>query len=179
MQASLRRCTCDFRKRPEPSCNSQTRRPRGRTIPISRRSTFSSQSWRRGMTLAPRCSARGIDSSELRREIARASAAGLGDGTSRAKSIVEEAIKVAQELNYTEVDSAHLLFSLLNDQTSLACRTLVGLGANLDQLRSEILERLPPGSASELAHRKSLEVRLQNHPRASTQAAHRTVARRT
>ena len=107
----------------------------------------------------------GIYSSEIRSEIARTSTVGFEDGTPRAKNIVENAIKVARELNHTEVDSVHLLLGLLNDQTSLACSALVGLGMNLDQLRSEILSRLTPGSASEMAHRKSLESRFQDHPR--------------
>ena len=107
----------------------------------------------------------GIYSSEIRNEIARTSTVGFEDGTPRAKKIVENAIKVAKELNHTEVDSVHLLLGLLNDQTSLACSALVGLGMNLDQLRSEILSRLTPGSASEIAHRKSLEARFQDHPR--------------
>jgi ATP-dependent Clp protease ATP-binding subunit ClpC len=107
----------------------------------------------------------GIYSSEIRSEIARTSTVGFEDGTPRAKKIVENAIKVAQELNHTEVHSEHLLLGLLNDPTSLACSALVGLGMNLDQLRSEILSRLTPGSASEIAHRKSLEARFQDHPR--------------
>jgi ATP-dependent Clp protease ATP-binding subunit ClpA len=107
----------------------------------------------------------GIYSSEIRSEIAKTPMVGIEDGFPRVKNIVESAIKVAQELNHTEVDSVHLLLGVLNDQTSIACRALAGLGMNLDQLRSEILSRLTPGSASEIAHRKSLEARFQNHPR--------------
>src|SRR4051794_6154818 len=78
---------------------------------------------------------RGIYSSEIRSELARTSTLGFEDGTPRAKKIVENAIKVANELNHTEIDSVHLLLGLLNDHTSLACSALVGLGTNLDQLR--------------------------------------------
>jgi ATP-dependent Clp protease ATP-binding subunit ClpC len=107
----------------------------------------------------------GIYSSEIRGEVARTSTVGFEDGTPRAKTIVENAIKVAKDLNHPEMGSEHLLLGLLNDQTSLACTALVGLGLNLDQLRSEILSRLTPGSASEVAYRKTLETRFKEHPR--------------
>lgn len=89
-----------------------------------------------------------IYSSEIRNEVARHSTGGVEDGKPRAKQVIENAITVAQELNHSTLDSEHLLLGLLNDHDSLACRTLAGLGINLDQLRSDIWSRLTPGSAT-------------------------------
>lgn len=64
-----------------------------------------------------------------------------------------------------EIDADHLLLGLLQDANSTASRALVGLGVNLAEMRADILTRLTPGSAAEIAHRKTVEERCQNHPR--------------
>jgi ATP-dependent Clp protease ATP-binding subunit ClpA len=108
---------------------------------------------------------RGIDSSKIRSEVAKMPKVAFDDATPCAKKVIENAIKEAQQLNHTEMDSEHLLLGLLKDQTSLASSALVGLGVNLDQVRAEILSRLTPGSASKIAHRKSVEERFHDEPR--------------
>ena len=107
----------------------------------------------------------GIDSNKIRSELAKMPTINFEDAAPFAKKVIENAIKEAQQLNHTEMDSEHLLLGLLHDQTSLASSALVGLGVNLDQVRAEILSRLIPGSASEIAHRKSLEKRFHDDPR--------------
>jgi excinuclease UvrABC helicase subunit UvrB len=57
------------------------------------------------------------------------------------------------------------LLGLLHDETSLACRALVGLGVDLGQVRADVLSRLPPGPAADIARQKSLEELFQDHPR--------------
>jgi ATP-dependent Clp protease ATP-binding subunit ClpA len=106
----------------------------------------------------------GIDSRKIRNEVAKI-LKDVDDDTFGAKKIIENATEEARQLNHTEIDSEHLLLGLLNDQTSRASSALVRLGVNLDRVRTEILSRLAPGSASEIDCRKSLAAQFQDHPR--------------
>jgi ATP-dependent Clp protease ATP-binding subunit ClpC len=84
--------------------------------------------------------------------------------TSRAKKTVEQAMSEARRLFHFRVGPEHLLLGLLSDASSDASRALSELGVNLDEMESEILSQLPPGSHDEIQERQAIEDRFAHHP---------------
>jgi ATP-dependent Clp protease ATP-binding subunit ClpA len=87
-----------------------------------------------------------------------------GPTTSRAKKVVEQAMSEARRLSHLHVCSEHLLLGLLQDDSSDASRALSELGINLGQLKSEILNQLPPGSSEEFQEQQAIQQRFADHP---------------
>ena len=94
----------------------------------------------------------GIDQSALRNTIEttvkRGTAGRTGPDlpyTSRAKKVLEFAMKEARELNHTYVGTEHLLLGLIVEGKGIAAQVLVEAGATLEVARNEVLRIL--GSA--------------------------------
>src|SRR5512144_494452 len=62
--------------------------------------------------------------------------------TSRAKKVLELAMKEARELNHTYVGTEHLLLGLIAEGKGIAAQVLVEAGATLDVTRNEVLRIL-------------------------------------
>lgn len=62
--------------------------------------------------------------------------------TSRAKKVLELAMKEARELNHSYVGTEHLLLGLIEEQKGIAAQVLVDAGATLDAVRGEVLRIL-------------------------------------
>ena len=95
----------------------------------------------------------GIDQSALRDTIEttvkRGTAGRTGPDlpyTSRAKKVLELAMKEARELNHTYVGTEHLLLGLIAEGKGIAAQVLVEAGATLEVARNEVLRIL--GSAN-------------------------------
>jgi len=84
--------------------------------------------------------------------------------TPHAKKVVEHAMNIALGLFHTYIGPEHLLLGLLQDTSSDASRALTELGIDLDQLKSEILGQLPPGSSEETQQRELIRERFKDHP---------------
>jgi ATP-dependent Clp protease ATP-binding subunit ClpC len=82
----------------------------------------------------------------------------------RAKKVVEQAMSEARRLFHLHIGTEHLLLGLLHDTESDACRALSELGIDLEQLKSEILNQLPPGSPDEIKERDAIQKRFADHP---------------
>jgi ATP-dependent Clp protease ATP-binding subunit ClpC len=93
-----------------------------------------------------------------------ASAASQRPPSPRAKTIVGYAIEEARQLYHSSVGAEHLLLGLLRERDCRASAVLENLGLSLDRVRLELVKRLPPGSAAEMARKKALEQRFANHP---------------
>ncbi len=87
-----------------------------------------------------------------------------GAKTWRAKKIVESAMGEARRLFHLEIGTEHLLLGLLSDASSDASRALSELGIDLEQLKTEVLSHLPPGSPEVVQQRQSNEERFAEHP---------------
>jgi hypothetical protein len=62
--------------------------------------------------------------------------------TSRAKTVLELAMKEARELNHSYVGTEHLLLGLLREEKGIAGQALVAAGLRLDKARAELLRLL-------------------------------------
>lgn len=72
--------------------------------------------------------------------------------TSRAKKVLELAMKEARELNHTYVGTEHLLLGLIAEGKGIAAQVLVDAGATLEVTRNEVLRILgSPHSEYEVA----------------------------
>jgi ATP-dependent Clp protease ATP-binding subunit ClpC len=84
--------------------------------------------------------------------------------TSRAKRVVEHAMSEARRLSHLHIGPEHLLLGLLHDTSSDVSRAFSELGIDLDQLKSEILNLLPPGSPDEVQEHQAIQEHFANHP---------------
>jgi hypothetical protein len=82
----------------------------------------------------------------------------------RAKVVVENAMTRVRDLYHLELNPAHLLLGVLDCSPSDGCRALAEVGANIEQMKLDILGQLLPGSPAEVARRHELEQRLEDHP---------------
>lgn len=62
--------------------------------------------------------------------------------TSRAKKVLELAMKEARELNHSYVGTEHLLLGLIEEEKGIAAQVLVDAGATLDAVRAEVFRIL-------------------------------------
>ena len=63
--------------------------------------------------------------------------------TSQAKSALERALEEAADLKHNYVGTEHLLLGLLRDPEGVAARALKNQGLSLEQVRREVMNRLP------------------------------------
>ena len=62
----------------------------------------------------------------------------------RAKKVIELAIDEARKLSHNDIGTEHLLLGIVRDDTSIACRMLVELGAPLEKVRAYVQAALGP-----------------------------------
>ena len=79
--------------------------------------------------------------------------------TGRAKRSLELALREALQLGCDYIGTEHILLGLIHNDTSMAARTLAGLGAQPEAVRQRVIEMLPRGSASRLATRAGTQLR--------------------
>lgn len=77
--------------------------------------------------------------------------------------VVFNAMTRAREFHHLEINSAHLLLGILDCSGSDGCRALADAGANVEQMKSDILGQLPPAPA-EIVVQRELEERFIDHP---------------
>lgn len=85
-------------------------------------------------------------------------------GNPRAKDAVANAMARARDLHHLEINSAHLLLGILDCTDSDGCRALAEAGANVEQMKLDILRQLSAGPPAEAARRRELEQRFKDHP---------------
>ncbi len=111
--------------------------------------------------------ATGADASSIRDEIEKLVQSRAPTESSlqspRLAGVVGYAMEEARRLYHTSVGADHLLLGLLLDPGCRASEILGRLGL-LDRVRADLLSRLPPGSALEIANRRALEQRFEKHP---------------
>jgi ATP-dependent Clp protease ATP-binding subunit ClpC len=95
-----------------------------------------------------------------------AATAGRGGGqaghipfTGAAKRSLELALREALQLDCDYIGTEHMLLGVIHSDTSVAARTLAGLGAQPDSVRQRVIEMLPRRSASRLMARAGTELR--------------------
>ncbi|HOX28469.1 MAG TPA: Clp protease N-terminal domain-containing protein, partial [bacterium] len=65
--------------------------------------------------------------------------------TEHARRVIILAQTKAEELNHSYVDTEHILFALLQDRESFAVKVLLGMGVEIDQLLTAVIDRFGPG----------------------------------
>lgn len=65
--------------------------------------------------------------------------------TKRAKKALELSLREAVRLDHGYIGDGHLLLGILREGGGLGYRTIVGAGIDVDALRTEVAERIPPG----------------------------------
>jgi ATP-dependent Clp protease ATP-binding subunit ClpC len=95
-----------------------------------------------------------------------AAAVGRGPGqsghipfTPPAKRSLELALREALQLGCDYIGTEHILLGVIRGDTSVAARTLAGLGAQPEAVRQRVIEMLPRRSASRLAARAGTHLR--------------------
>ncbi len=66
----------------------------------------------------------------------------IHDFTPRAKHVLENSVKIRNELGTSYIGTEHLLLALLNDEDSYAVSFLTELGVDIDSLAKEIIESI-------------------------------------
>jgi ATP-dependent Clp protease ATP-binding subunit ClpC len=96
-----------------------------------------------------------------------AATAGRGPGqaghvpfTPPAKRSLELALREALQLGCDYIGTEHILLGVIHNDTSVAARTLAGLGAQPGAVRQRVIEMAPRRSASRLGTRAGTELRL-------------------
>jgi ATP-dependent Clp protease ATP-binding subunit ClpA len=84
--------------------------------------------------------------------------------TLRAKTVIENAMKRCRELYHLELSLAHVLLGLLDCSPSDALHALGKIGVDVDQMKRDLISRLPAGSPEEIARRKEIEQTFKDHP---------------
>jgi len=96
----------------------------------------------------------GIDMAQVRQEVEKA--VGRGGGTlfvgqipftPRAKKVLELAVEEARSLGHSYIGTEHILLGLLREGEGVAAQVLIGLGADLDKVREEVINLLGEGKA--------------------------------
>lgn len=67
--------------------------------------------------------------------------------TPNAKAVLEDCPRQALQLGHNHIGTEHLLLAILREPDRMAGRVLLSLGADLDQLRADTLDRLPGPSS--------------------------------
>jgi ATP-dependent Clp protease ATP-binding subunit ClpA len=80
--------------------------------------------------------------------------------TPPAKRSLELALREALQLGCDYIGTEHILLGLIHNDTSVAARTLAGLGAHPGAVRQRVIEMVPRRSASRLGLRAGTELRL-------------------
>ena len=81
----------------------------------------------------------GVDLTELQR---RALESGTTDRV-RTKDVVDRAIQEVERLNHNQLDVGHVLIAMVAERDGECANILVSMGVNLDNLLTEIENRLP------------------------------------
>lgn len=97
----------------------------------------------------------GIDLERVRGEIEKV--IGLGQGTlkslpeftPRAKKVSELAFAEARSLGHNYIGTEHLLLGLIREKEGIAARVLLNLGADLNKVRSQVIELLEQGNPTD------------------------------
>jgi ATP-dependent Clp protease ATP-binding subunit ClpA len=107
----------------------------------------------------------GVDEAKTRQAYAvvRSNEAALGQ-LSEARELYGQAVKEAERLYHTTLDTEHLLLAILNDPGCRAFRAIAHLRLDADQIRAEIGHRSPSGDPSRVARPKAMETQFQHHP---------------
>ncbi|MBL8985964.1 MAG: hypothetical protein JNJ80_06825 [Gemmatimonadetes bacterium] len=79
--------------------------------------------------------------------------------TSRAKKVLELAMREASQLGHSYVGSEHLLLGLAREEIGIAAQVLTAHGATVDRLRAEVLKVLDANKAAASAARQPPEKR--------------------
>jgi ATP-dependent Clp protease ATP-binding subunit ClpC len=79
--------------------------------------------------------------------------------TPPAKRSLELALREALQLGCDYIGTEHILLGVIRGDTSVAARTLAGLGAQPEAVRQRVIEMLPRRSASRLAARAGTQLR--------------------
>ena len=98
--------------------------------------------------------------------------AGSPPFTPRAKKVLELALREALQLGHNYIGTEHMLLGLLREGEGVACRVLVGLGADLSRVRQEVMRLVSPQASALGARRGSRasgSVELVLGPRSSDQ----------
>src|SRR5262249_1299049 len=114
-------------------------------------------------TLAARVIASHLSVETIRQKLAEMPRTEDDAKTPRAEQVVEQAMSQARRLSCLHLGPEHVLLGLLHDTSCDASRALSELGIDLDQLKSEILKQLPPGSPEEIRERQAMEKRFADH----------------
>jgi ATP-dependent Clp protease ATP-binding subunit ClpA len=98
----------------------------------------------------------GLDLDTVRQEVEKLAGAGSDQKmmgpipiTPRVKKVLALAQKEARNLNHTYVGTEHLLLGLLREGEGVAARILKDHGADIEQMRLEVLKELDPNVASD------------------------------
>jgi ATP-dependent Clp protease ATP-binding subunit ClpC len=79
--------------------------------------------------------------------------------TPPAKRSLELALREALQLGCDYIGTEHILLGVIHNDTSVAARTLAGLGAQPEAVRQRVIEMLPRRSASRLGARAGTQLR--------------------
>lgn len=96
--------------------------------------------------------------------------------TPRAKTVLQIALREAQELGHEHIGSGHLLLALIHDGQGVAPQVLSTLGANLDEIEHDTLQVLP-GEYSDTAKTLRRRVRSPSVPAAVAEPSPGVAAR--
>jgi ATP-dependent Clp protease ATP-binding subunit ClpC len=104
--------------------------------------------------------AMGIDQDVARQRVEEITGHGQGASeghipfTPRAKKLLELALREALQLGHHYIGTEHILLALIREGDGVGAQVLVGLGADLDRTRQQVIQlltgRLPEGTATTL-----------------------------
>jgi ATP-dependent Clp protease ATP-binding subunit ClpA len=94
----------------------------------------------------------------------------------RAKMVIENSMKEANDLNHDYIGTEHILLGLIRDQNCVGSQVLVNLGLQLADVRREVIDLLGVGSIQEPAGRSAYE-RFSNRARKIMQLANQEAQR--
>jgi ATP-dependent Clp protease ATP-binding subunit ClpC len=104
--------------------------------------------------------AMGIDQDAARQRVVELTGRGQGASeghipfTPQAKKLLELALREALQLGHHYIGTEHILLALIRESDGVGAQVLVGLGADLDRTRQQVIQlltgRLPEGTATSL-----------------------------
>ena len=65
--------------------------------------------------------------------------------TARAKKVLELSLREALLVGHDHIGTEHILLALIGEGDGVAVQVLVGLGADLDRIRQQVMQLLPDG----------------------------------
>ncbi len=108
----------------------------------------------------------GIDLEAVRQEVVEIT--GQGDQappehipfTARAKRVLELSLREAMQLGHNYIGTEHILLGLVREGDGVAAQVLVKLGADLNQVRHQVIQLLAAGPSARVTAAGAVEFRL-------------------